>query len=359
MKTANSRTLFVHCGLHKTGTTAVQEVLARRCDALRAHGLLVPRAGSVHGCAHHNIAWQIARDRWFDPLYGTLDDVAREIVAFPGNAVLSSECFETLLDRADGFAPLLAHPLLRGHRKVLLLYVRNQVEYLESLAAELLRHGEGQEIASLLRTVLRHRWLRWHEWGFAFDHAASYRNAAAQAETVLVNAHTLRDGTAVADLLARVAPGYRPEQEDLLLRANPRQDIAGALELFYRNRVQRAPGPAETAAAANIARWLGGWPRLSAAGRTAMARRFVPGNAWLGLRGLLPARGLLRFAPPDATGPTLERVFSFETQALIRTLSRSNIPDAAMNDEIAAAFAAPPSRGMELDAAAVAREGGA
>jgi hypothetical protein len=49
-------------------------------------------------------------------------------------------------------------------------------------------------------------------------------------------------------------------------------------------------------------------------------------------------------------------VFSFETQALIRYLSRSNIPDAAMEAEIAAAFAAPPSRTMELDAAAEARQ---
>ena len=353
---APRRTLFIHCGLHKTGTTAVQEVLAHRTEALRAHGLLVPLAGRVHGRAHHNIAWQLTRDGWFDPLYGTLDEIAEEIADFPGDAILSSECFETLLDRPDGFAPLLGHPLLRGHHGVLLLYVRNQADYLESLGAELLRHDEDMELEALLRRVLHHRWLWLHEWSFAFDHAASYRFAAAQTETVLVNAHALPLGSAVADLLARVAPNYRPDPDDLRLRANPRQDLAAALALFYRNRVHRPLAPPETEVVAHIAQAIGAWPHLSAPGRAAMARRFVPGNAWLCLCGRLPAKGLLRFATPSAPGPTLERVFSFETQALIRALSRDAAPPAVLDEWIATAFATRPAWTLALDTAAAGHE---
>ena len=98
--------MFVHCGLHKTGTTAIQTAFAEHRDRLRAHGVLYPSRGS-HQVGHHNLAWELTGDRRFDPAALTLARVVREIAAFGGDVVLSSEDFESILDRADLIAPLL------------------------------------------------------------------------------------------------------------------------------------------------------------------------------------------------------------------------------------------------------------
>ena len=52
------RIIWLHIGVHKTGTTSIQTALARHRDLLRTHGVYVPKAGTVDRCSgHHAIAW--------------------------------------------------------------------------------------------------------------------------------------------------------------------------------------------------------------------------------------------------------------------------------------------------------------
>jgi hypothetical protein len=75
--------LYVHCGLHKTGTTALQDFLAAQAATLARAGVLYPRAGrpGVAG-GQHNIAWRLAGDRRFDPAWGDLDALAADPDAY-------------------------------------------------------------------------------------------------------------------------------------------------------------------------------------------------------------------------------------------------------------------------------------
>src|SRR5207248_9700162 len=93
------RRVLLHVGLHKTGTTALQLFLSNSAEHLQAQGVVYPRSGRPpeSTAGHHNIAWQLAGDRRFRSSAGTLDDVASEIASWPGDAILSSEDFESIL----------------------------------------------------------------------------------------------------------------------------------------------------------------------------------------------------------------------------------------------------------------------
>lgn len=88
------RTLHVHIGAHKTGTTAIQRFLVESADALAAQGVAVPAGGIGPEWGHHQIAWEMFG--WAEP--GPLDEVLKEISGAE-QAVISSEDFGLLGER--------------------------------------------------------------------------------------------------------------------------------------------------------------------------------------------------------------------------------------------------------------------
>src|SRR5580698_2104336 len=93
------RTAFIHCGLHKTGTTALQNALRDYADALPAAGLFVPRSGRIDvlGGGHHNLAWRLTGDHRLDRTVDHLAALGEELAGRSGNPILSSEDLETAL----------------------------------------------------------------------------------------------------------------------------------------------------------------------------------------------------------------------------------------------------------------------
>lgn len=83
--------ITIHIGLHKTGTTAIQYVMAKNADLLRDRGVLYPSSGR-QGAGHHRLAWSLWRDPSLLPLW---DDLRTEIEG-ENRVVLSSEDFEFL-----------------------------------------------------------------------------------------------------------------------------------------------------------------------------------------------------------------------------------------------------------------------
>src|SRR5580692_1458836 len=108
------RTALLHCGLHKTGTTALQNALRDHAAALPMAGYFVPRSGRIDamGGGHHALAWRLTGDH---RLGGgdELPALERELATGSGNPILSSEDFETALAQPALFAPLLK--VLRQH----------------------------------------------------------------------------------------------------------------------------------------------------------------------------------------------------------------------------------------------------
>ena len=306
------RRVLLHAGLHKTGTTALQRFLCAAAGELRARGVLYPAAGRSRDWpeGHHNIAWQLAGDRRCNGLVGGLDEVAAEVAAFPGDAVLSSEGLESLLGEPARLAPLLGHPLLRGHAFTLVLWAREQASYFESLFFELLRHRLAADAAGLCAAVLERGRLRHEDWVFHFDYAALRAGLLGLPARLEVRPYAgPAGGSAVPDFLAfaGLAPDAGPLGAE---RANPRPDLAEALSLFCQGRLGGAGADwaARREAVAEV--FEGRRAHLSPRLRGALAARFADGNRRLARACGFPAEALAIPPAPPAGSVPIEALFS-------------------------------------------------
>lgn len=77
------KTLYLHIGLHKTGSTSLQSALFENLDILKARGYLLPEAGrnprAEEKIIHSNISHDIRQARAFAPGAGGLAEVLHEI----------------------------------------------------------------------------------------------------------------------------------------------------------------------------------------------------------------------------------------------------------------------------------------
>jgi hypothetical protein len=88
--------ILLHLGFHKTGTTALQSVLAAARPVLLEHGVLYPgRRRSHHpaAMAMTNRTWGVGREGGWDPDERAWTRLARTAGRHPGRVVISSESF--------------------------------------------------------------------------------------------------------------------------------------------------------------------------------------------------------------------------------------------------------------------------
>jgi hypothetical protein len=128
-------TVYLHIGLHKTGTSSLQSFFSANRAAFEAGGYAIPQAGWMDG-AHHNIPLEILRKPKFDAALGGLDAALPQIDSQP-NALLSSEEFE--------FLDLTGVRRLKqglGDRPVgVIVYLRRQDALLASTYAQQIKMG--------------------------------------------------------------------------------------------------------------------------------------------------------------------------------------------------------------------------
>lgn len=145
------RTLFIHAGMHKTGTTALQHFLHFNRDILAENGLYYPLAGVPDRRAnwgHHDIMDVLNKsaDR------SLLSDLRQECVKQP-QIVLSSERFY-------GFKnPEIFTPLLRRFRKwtpKIVIYLRQQDRYVEAIYRQNVKaNGMQDDILTFAKRIHR------------------------------------------------------------------------------------------------------------------------------------------------------------------------------------------------------------
>jgi hypothetical protein len=168
---ANMRRCFIHIGTHKTGTTAIQKVLSRNSSALEKRGYLYPQSGRLElHSGHHNLAWEISGDHRFQDAYGTIDDLSREVKDRSEDIILSSEDFECSLDNSSKFSDFVSLLRSSGFLITVILYVRNQIDYLPRIYLTLLHFGLNLTFDCILRSTLDKGEFRWREWVFNFDY---------------------------------------------------------------------------------------------------------------------------------------------------------------------------------------------
>ena len=128
------KTIFVHIGTHKTGTTSIQSFMRRYARQLSQSGILVPRSGTLSwNGGHHNIAWEIRSDPHLEPHAGGVDDLIVELEAARENvAVISSEDFEYLVQYPDRLRQFHARLVGLDTIQSYLVFFRNTVDYMKS-----------------------------------------------------------------------------------------------------------------------------------------------------------------------------------------------------------------------------------
>jgi hypothetical protein len=316
--------LFIHAGLHKTGTTALQLVLNNHSEQLRSAGILYPQSGIPTGLeGHHNLAWQITRDRRFRTHFGTIDDAASEIAAHGGPAILSSEDFETILDQPKKLDPILSHPALKRHRLVLVVYLREQSAYFRSLFMELTIHGLTEEMAHLADSIREHGFFDLKEWRFQFD----YHRVAKRliewhgCEIKLRSYHALVGGSTVADFLQIISPNPILLKDDHLRTVRTDQELREMLEAFFERRLTLPLNAAQKETISNIlSQGRGAMPALSPELQARLQLAFSVSNERLrratGLSFIQPTKGT-----EQQSRLRLDELFSFEMQNRLTTAS--------------------------------------
>jgi hypothetical protein len=331
---AGDRVCFVHVGTHKTGTTAIQRFLAANEAALAAAGTAYPRAGRVSPAypGHHNLAHELYGDARFDASLGTLRDVVAE-VAGAQRVCLSSEDFEYLHARPALLVALRDALAAAGLRPAIVVYVRAQADYLESLYAELVKHGLLLPFSYILDAAMS-RGVVHHDdvWTFRFDYTAlADRFASVFGPGATFVRHYRDDGSGgslVRDFCGAIgiaAPAEPAADEAPAVYDNPRLTTGGVVAQLFRNTAADLGDDRVAAAGADL---VARHPReagvpfrpLAPADRARVAARFAGDNARLAQR-WPAAAGLAARRPTELEPESARRARAFfeRAEALRRT----------------------------------------
>jgi hypothetical protein len=117
----------VHIGLHKTGSTSIQKMLAAEASRLGAHGFYAPQTGlNEAGIAHHLLAEEVNRQvSAGSPQFAALAN-EMEAKGWPENVVLSSEAFCSRIHKPRVVARLREEIDRLGYDLAVTAYVRPQ-----------------------------------------------------------------------------------------------------------------------------------------------------------------------------------------------------------------------------------------
>lgn len=135
--------IIIHIGANKTGTTAIQKYLSKNDDVLLSeHGILYPKSGRMWG-AHFPLAWDLGLGKKPDHLVGKFENVwgllRKEIEEKNAKkTIISSENFMLLSN--SNIANKVKN-YLEGYEVEIILYVRRQDLWLESLYLQRVKMG--------------------------------------------------------------------------------------------------------------------------------------------------------------------------------------------------------------------------
>ena len=175
------RSIFIHIGTHKTGTTSIQYTLSRLRDELRLEGILVPHAGTLNSepkhrdiawmAGHHNLPWELYGDYRFNPKNGTVADLIQELKHSDlETAVISAEDFEFLSKHKDELKQFDLQLEEIGFRRNYIAFFREEFSYFASLLPTLRILGVRTSEEELREEYLKHRSLTvFSKWHFDFD----------------------------------------------------------------------------------------------------------------------------------------------------------------------------------------------
>ncbi|MBB4304254.1 hypothetical protein GGD81_003312 [Rhodobium orientis] len=183
-------TTYIHIGVPKTGSTAIQHFATENRQLLREKGLLYPSA-ALRGFGHHDVAfllnggypdWAKPQDRPLGDLAGALRS---ECLEFDGDVLLSSENFYLFPQPERLFEFVRDTGLLEGRAVKVIVYLRRQDDLLVSWYNQLVKaQGFSGTFADALHAQM---WL-----GDYRSQLARWSNAFGR-ETMLVRRYPSQD----------------------------------------------------------------------------------------------------------------------------------------------------------------------
>ena len=135
--------LYMHIGMHKTGTTSIQRAISQNYLQLKELGIVSPESGvyPTKTRVHHELAFSLMDDppAYYHPERGTYIDLVREIKESPADQFLiSSEVFcyleETAIQR-------LCNVLGNDIHVTIIIYLRNPAQWVLSSWGQGIRIG--------------------------------------------------------------------------------------------------------------------------------------------------------------------------------------------------------------------------
>ncbi|HUA08791.1 MAG TPA: hypothetical protein VMA98_05900 [Candidatus Acidoferrales bacterium] len=158
----SARVLYLHVGVHKTGTTSIQTLLAANAPALASVGIHVPYKGrpvtyfKTPYVTQHNVAWGLSEFVQYDAKDGGLEEMAEEIARIDAPAVVvSSEDFEFLHTKPELIAKLAGTFKRLGRDVRVIIYLRAQHDYALAIYNEHSKAGHGINPARYLEEISR------------------------------------------------------------------------------------------------------------------------------------------------------------------------------------------------------------
>ncbi|NTS30248.1 hypothetical protein HQ945_03185 [Phyllobacterium sp. BT25] len=222
------KSCYVHVGLHKTGTTALQNFLQLQQSAIEAAGFLYPRACRAMS-GHHLAAWVFMNDPRAVGTASRPADLVAEMLDTPlRNILLSSEDFEGCLVENDGFYDFLDDLQWLAIKPKIVIYLRRPADYAESLYLELLKHGFRRSFSEYLEEILDLGFLQYESWIFWFDYERVSDGLSKKQIETIIRPYPLND--TIDDFCRTVGlsiPGVPAVQN-----ANVREDVGTAYKRF-------------------------------------------------------------------------------------------------------------------------------
>lgn len=248
--------MYIHCGLHKTGSTAVETSFAGGRDVLLRHGLLYPPSGRFP--AHHNLAWELTCDPRFDRAGLCWKDLYPRIAAHGGDVLISSADFESRLDLPFAFEAVFDKIRALRREVCLIVYVRDRRSRMVSLYFELLKQGYAFPFIDFAAEIATKGRLRYDPFVFQFDEdwVTQVWQGGPGARLIRRSWPDALSEGVVPDLLSAIGLPRQALGPAALHRVNTRETLAVGLVLFGMNQLQRKLNPSEVALVSRVSRQL-------------------------------------------------------------------------------------------------------
>jgi hypothetical protein len=225
---------------------------------------------------------------------------------------------------AEEFAAFVAAIQKLGFRVGVVLYLRNQIDYAQSLYDTLIYQNYTQPFAAFCEEILATGLIRYREWIFPFRYDQFIgRIANVPGVELIVRSYDHPEaGSPVADFLSTLGLGeLRPNLQELP-HENQRRTFAATVRRYLTNQIGELPEQIESL---DVTTLLGGpqvRPTMSAAHRVRFVQSFADSNRAICAKFGLPTFARMHNVPPaSAAGLALDDVFVPDLPALLRARS--------------------------------------